>query len=100
MTVILFPARKSGKTLAADLATAQIALYAAALLRNVDAVALRDLGDALHAAARDDIIPRHMDNSHLVRIMQRLGWRKSGYAGLGNERSPLYVRVPTPVPDR
>ncbi|MEC7931256.1 MAG: hypothetical protein VX205_00185 [Pseudomonadota bacterium] len=73
--------------------TARIALYAAALLRNVDAVALHDLGIALATAAAHDCIPRYSDNSHLVRIMQDLGWQKDGYAGAGATRSPLYRRA-------
>lgn len=74
-------------------ATARIALYATALLRNVDAVALHDLGIALATAAAHDCIPRYSDNSHLVRIMQDLGWHKDGYAGAGATRSPLYRRA-------
>ncbi|MGW8201931.1 hypothetical protein ACWGM0_05200 [Sphingomonas bisphenolicum] len=102
MTVHILKPRDAGKTSAPplplireDRATATIALYAAALLRNVDAVALRDLGEALATAAAHDCIPRFEDNSHLVRIMQRLGWRKQGYAGEGRCRSPLYVREAT-----
>ncbi|MGE4324124.1 MAG: hypothetical protein AB7E60_14000 [Sphingobium sp.] len=103
MTVLIFPARKWASPPALtpdDRTTAQIALYAAALLRNSDAVALSALGNALTAAARDDIIPHYTDNSHLVRIMQRLGWRKDGYVGAGRSRSPLYIRVVTPIADR
>lgn len=103
MTVYILKPRQCGKTFAAvpplltreDRATARIALYAAALLRNVDSVALRDLGEALATAAAHDCIPRFAGNSHLVRIMQRLGWRKQGYAGAGRRRSPVYVREAT-----
>lgn len=76
-----------------DITVARIALYTASLLRNVDQVALRDLGQRLAAAARDDCIPRYADNSQLVRIMQRLGWRKTGYDGEGRGSSPVYRRV-------
>ncbi|WP_313800945.1 hypothetical protein [Sphingobium sp.] len=82
-----------------DRAIAKIALFTACLLRNVDAVALRDLGDALAVAAGRGCIPRYADNSQLVRIMQRLGWRKDGYAGGGNRRSPRYVRISAAVED-
>ena len=77
--------------------TARIAIYAAGLLRHVDEVALRDLGLRLKEAAQEGRIPRYRDNSHLVRIMRRLGWRKDGYAGAGHDRSPVYRRVATPV---
>ena len=108
MIHVIMP-RKCGKTTAPvslvtpdDIAVARIALYAASILRNVDQVALRDLGERLATAARDDCIPRCADNSQLVRIMQRLGWRKDGYDGEGRGRSPLYRRVPhaAPIPIR
>lgn len=104
MTVHILKPRDAGKTFATHLfltreerATATIALYAAALLRNVDSVALRDLGEELATAAAHDCIPRFADNGHLVRIMQRLGWRKHGYAGAGRRRSPVYVRISGPA---
>ena len=77
-------------------ATARIALFAVRHLRSVNEVALRALGQDLTAAADDGRIPRFRDNSHLVRIMRKLGWRKDGYAGEGYERSPLYRRVVQP----
>lgn len=76
-------------------ATARIALYTAALLRDTNEVALHDLGGRLHTAAQEGRIPSYQDNSHLVRIMRRLGWRKQGYTGDGMARSPLYRRVAT-----
>lgn len=104
MTVITFKARNCGKTAFSpilirrvDRTSARIALYASALLRTHDSVALRDLGVALDRAAHHDCIPHYGDNSHLVRIMQQLGWRKDGYVGEGAGRSPLYRRVATPA---
>lgn len=76
-------------------ATARIALFAAALLRDTNEVALHDLGGRLYTAAQEGRIPLYSDNSHLVRIMRRLGWRKAGYRGVGLTRSPLYRRVAT-----
>ncbi|MFZ2995924.1 hypothetical protein [Sphingobium sp.] len=73
--------------------TARIALFTAALLRRVDEIALHELGEHLIAAADKGRVPRFSDNSHLVRIMNRLGWRKHGYAGDGATRSPVYRRV-------
>lgn len=73
-------------------ATARIALHAAKLLRDRNSVALRELGLALKEAADAGRIPLYADNSHLSRIMQRLGWYKLGYEGAGYERSPLYAR--------
>ncbi|MBG6116235.1 hypothetical protein IWY39_002599 [Sphingobium sp. JAI105] len=103
MIHVIMP-RKCGKTTGPvslvtpdDIAVARIALYVASILRNVDQVALRDLSDRLATAARDDCIPRYADNSQLVRIMQRLGWRKHGYVGEGRGRSPLYRRVSSGV---
>lgn len=72
--------------------TARIAIHAAALLRDRNSIALRDLGQMLTAAAQAGRIPAYLDNSHLARIMRRLGWRKNGYAGEGYDRSPVYVR--------
>lgn len=74
-------------------ATARIALHVARILREVNQVALRDLGLNLRAAAHQGHVPLFRDNSHLVRIMRKLGWKKDGYAGEGYERSPLYRRV-------
>lgn len=76
---------------------ARLALFAAKTLRNVDSIALHDLGEALDEAADRGCIHPFSDNSELVRIMQRLGWRKDGYAGKGGNRSPLYHRVATPL---
>tara|TARA_B100000378_G_scaffold34584_2_gene26054 strand:- start:985 stop:1443 length:459 start_codon:yes stop_codon:yes gene_type:complete len=76
-------------------ATARIALFAAKLLRDCNEVALRDLGTQLAMAAEQGRVPRYTDNSHLTRVMRRLGWRKDGYAGAGYDRSPRYVRVST-----
>lgn len=72
---------------------ARLALFAAALLRDNDAVALHDLGEALDRAADRRCIHPYRDNSELVRIMQGLGWQKQGYAGEGAARSPVYVRA-------
>jgi hypothetical protein len=74
-------------------ATARITLYTAALLRDTNEVALHDLGGRLYTAAQEGRIPLYSDNSHLVRVMKRLGWRKVGYTGDGLARSPLYRRV-------
>lgn len=102
MTVITFKSRNCGETTfppilvkRANRTSARIALYASALLRTQNSVALRDLGAALDRAAHHDCIPHYGDNSHLVRIMQQLGWRKDGYVGEGAGRSPLYRRVAT-----
>lgn len=107
MTAILIKPRNCGKTFAAapcitadDLATARIAIRAARLLRDVDRVGLAALRDALDAESARGACPPLNDNSHLVRVMQRLGWRKHGYTGEGRRRSPLYIRVPTPGPQR
>lgn len=81
----------------ADAHIARLALCAASILRDIDAVALRDLGEALDAKADQGRIHPFADNSQLVRIMQRLGWRKDGYVGEGAGRSPLYRRVATPA---
>jgi len=78
-------------------ATARIALHAAKLLRDCNEVALRELGIELAKAAEQGRIPRYVDNSHLTRIMRRLGWRKDGYAGAGYDRSPRYVRTGVPA---
>lgn len=72
---------------------ARLAIFTAVHLRRVDSVALHDLGEALSDAADRHRIPRYCDNSQLVRIMQRLGWRKDGYSGEGSHRSPRYVRA-------
>lgn len=103
MIAILIKPRNCGKTFAApspcitadDLATARIAIRAARLLRDVDRVGLAALRDALDAEVRRGACPPLRDNSHLVRVMQRLGWRKHGYTGAGRRRSPLYIRVPS-----
>lgn len=76
-------------------ATARIALYTARHLAHVNEVALYDLGRHLADAAQEGRIPRYTDNSHLVRVMRRLGWRKEGYVGEGFARSPRYIRVAT-----
>lgn len=76
-----------------EAATARIALHTARILRTVNQVALRDLGLNLRAAAHQGHVPLFRDNSHLVRIMRKLGWKKDGYTGEGYERSPLYRRV-------
>lgn len=73
----------------------RLALFAAKTLRNVDQVALHDLGEAMDQAADRGCIHPFRDNSELTRIMQRLGWQKVGYAGEGERRSPLYARVPS-----
>lgn len=104
MTAFVIKPRNCGKTFAAplpcitadDLATTRIAIRAAKILRDVDRIALADLRDALDAASATGACPPVQDNSHLVRVMQRLGWRKHGYTGEGRRRSPLYIRVPTP----
>ena len=72
---------------------ARLAIFTAVYLHKVDTIALHDLGQALSDAADRHRIPRYCDNSQLVRIMQRLGWRKVGYAGEGSHRSPRYVRT-------
>jgi len=77
-------------------ATARIALFATGYLRAANEIPLRELGIALRDAADQGRIPLYRDNSHLVRIMRKLGWRKDGYAGEGYERSPLYRRVVQP----
>lgn len=77
----------------ADRHVCRLALFAAAQLRCIDSIALADLGQILGDAADRRRVPRFTDNSQLVRIMQRLGWQKQGYAGEGAARSPLYVRV-------
>lgn len=76
-------------------ATARIAIFVTSLLRDTNEVALRDLGRTLTEHAREGRVPLYTDNSHLVRIMRKLGWRKDGYTGEGFERSPRYVRVAT-----
>jgi GNAT superfamily N-acetyltransferase len=76
-----------------DRHTARIAIYAAFRLYRVDGIALRDLRALLDRAADRGHIPHVTDNSQLVRIMQRLGWRKDGYAGEDAARSPFYRRV-------
>lgn len=73
-------------------ATAKIALYVSKHLRDRNEIPLRELGVFLTAKARDGRVPLHKDNSHLVRIMRKLGWQKVGYFGEGYERSPLYRR--------
>lgn len=73
--------------------TARIALFTAGLLRDRNEVALRELGQLLTDHARAGRVPKYQDNSHLTRIMRRLGWKKDGYVGEGYERSPLYRRV-------
>ena len=73
--------------------TARRAIFTTRLLRNTDEIALHDLGEQLTAAADLGRVPRYSDNSHLVRIMQRLGWQKQGWAGQGAMRSPVYRRV-------
>lgn len=78
-------------------ATKRIALYTAKLLRDANEVALYDLGRILAEQAKAGRIPRYTDNSHLVRIMRHLGWRKDGYVGDPAVRSPRYVRVSTPA---
>lgn len=106
MTAFIIKPRACGKTFAAqppcitadDLATARIAIRAARLLRDVDRVGLAALRDAIDAEARRGACPPLHDNSHLVRVMQRLGWRKHGYTDAGRRRSPLYVRVATSEP--
>ena len=79
----------------ADRHICHLALFTAAQLRRVDSIALADLGQILGDAADRRRVPRFTDNSQLVRIMQRLGWQKRGYAGEGASKSPLYVRVAT-----
>jgi hypothetical protein len=76
-------------------ATIRIALFVAGYLRAANEIPLRELGIALRAAADEGRIPLYRDNSHLVRIMRKLGWKKNGYAGEGFERSPLYRRRAT-----
>lgn len=78
-------------------ATTRIALFTAKLLRNANEVALYDLGQQLTEQAKTGRIPRYQDNSHLVRIMRHLGWRKQGYVGEGYTRSPRYVRAAAPA---
>jgi hypothetical protein len=77
--------------------TTRIALFTAHKLRAVNQIALYELGDMLREHAQAGRIPRYSDNSHLTRIMRRLGWRKQGYTGEGHARSPLYVRAATPA---
>lgn len=105
MTAFVIKPRNCGKTFGAapcitadDLATARIAIRAAKILRDVDRVALADLRAALDAEAGRGACPPVQDNSHLVRVMQRLGWRKHGYTGEGRRRSPFYIRVATSEP--
>lgn len=76
-----------------DRHTSRIAIYAAFRLYRVDSISLHDLRELLDLAADRGRIPPVSDNSQLVRIMQRLGWRKHGYAGESAARSPLYCRV-------
>lgn len=78
-------------------ATTRIALFTANMLSDANEVALWDLGNRLRDHAEAGRIPRYQDNSHLTRIMRRLGWRKQGYTGEGHAKSPLYVRVATPA---
>ncbi len=77
----------------ADRHICRLALFTAAQLRRTDSIALADLGQILGEAADRRRVPRFTDNSQLVRIMQRLGWQKQGYAGEAACKSPLYVRV-------
>lgn len=78
-------------------ATSRLALFTAKLLRDINEVALWDLGAKLREQADAGRVPRYQDNSHLTRIMRRLGWCKQGYTGEGHARSPRYVRVATPA---
>lgn len=93
MSIHYFSLPCAAAACADDRATARIALFTAGLLRRVDEIALHDLAQHLTLAADAGRVPRFRDNSHLVRIMNRLGWRKHGYAGEAPCRSPVYRRV-------
>jgi hypothetical protein len=77
--------------------TTRIAIFTAKLLRDANEVALYTLGRKLIEHAQTGRIPRFTDNSHLVRIMRRLGWHKDGWIGEGHARSPRYVRATAPA---
>lgn len=93
MSLILIPNFFGALRMPDEAVTARIAIFTSRLLRNTDEIALHDLGEKLARAADLGRVPRYSDNSHLVVIMQRLGWQKQGWTGEGAIRSPVYRRV-------